>query len=386
MNREGARRGGAVSISRRSFVRGAAGLGAVGGLGYAGLRAFVSTGSPIAATGDDGPPTTEPADLLDRLADNVVSGGPPKDGIPAVDEPQFVGAADAVFVSDDDVVFGLVLAGEAHAYPQLVLVWHEIVNDRFPDGPISVTYCPLTGSAVGFRGTAPDGDPYTFGTTGKLVNSNLLMYDRQTDSEWPQLLGAAITGVARGEVLDEIPVDWTTWSGWRRAHPDTVVLTTDTGYLRSYGEDPYGSYTPLSGYYESDRLIFGVLHDDDRLPRKDVVIGVKHTDDRLAVSKTLVRERKAVRAAIGGEPVVVLHDPDLDEGRAFLERLPSGETVLSPTDQPGRYEDDSSGSLWDASGTAVDGPLEGETLPRLLSLDVMWFAWAAFYPQTSLIS
>lgn len=384
MERQGAIRGRDGRISRRSFVVGAAGLG--GGIGYAGLRAIASTGGTTAATGDDGPPTTEPEELLDRLADNVVSGGPPKDGIPAVDEPQFVGADGAEFLSDDDVVFGLVLEGEAHAYPQLVLVWHEIVNDRFPDGPISVTYCPLTGSVVAFRGTAPDGDPYDFGTTGKLVNSNLLMYDRQTDSEWPQLLGAAIAGAARGEKLDEIPVDWTTWSRWRRTHPDTVVLTTDTGFLRSYGSDPYGSYTPLSGYYESDRLLFDVENDDDRLPRKNVVIGVKHDDDRLAVPKSLVRDRAAVRADVGGEPVVVLHDPELDEGRAFLERLPSGETALSPTDQPGRYRDDSSGSLWDASGTAVDGPLVGETLPRLLSLDVMWFAWAAFYPHTALIS
>nr|MBA3310281.1 DUF3179 domain-containing protein [Nocardioidaceae bacterium] len=177
-----------------------------------------------------------------------------------------------------------------------------------------------------------------------------------------------------------------TWSSWREAHPETVVLTTDTGYLRSYGQDPYGSYTPLSGYYESERLLFDVLHTDDRLSRKEVVIGVKHGEDRLAVPKAVVRERQAVRATVGGEPVVVLHDPDLDEGRAFLERLLSGDTVLSPTGQPGRFRDDATGSLWDASGTAVAGPLAGETLPRLLSLDVMWFAWAAFYPQTALIS
>lgn len=387
MEREGATHGSDGRISRRFFVRGAAGLGAVGGLGYAGLRALTFTGGEIGATAEaHGSASTEPPDQADDLADNIVSGGPPKDGIPAVDEPQFVGAADAGFLSDDDVVFGLVLDGEAHAYPQLVLVWHEIVNDRFPDGPISVTYCPLTGSVVGFRGTAPDGGSYDFGTTGKLVNSNLLMYDRQTDSEWPQLLGAAITGVARGEALEEIPVDWTTWSSWRRAHPDTVVLTTETGYLRSYGQDPYGSYTPLSGYYENDRLLFDVLHTDDRLPRKEVVIGVKHGEDRLAVPKALVRDRQAVRAVVGGEPVVVLHDPDLDEGRAFLERLPSGETAVSPAGTPGRYRDDSTGSLWNASGTAVDGPLQGEALPRLLSLDVMWFAWFAFYPQTALIS
>lgn len=371
-------------MSRRSFLRVGAGLGAAGGLGYVGWRALLSdSGDPAATTVSPG---GSPRAGADDLAANVVSGGPPKDGIPAIDEPQFVAAGEAGFLSDDDVVFGLVRSGEARAYPQLVLVWHEIVNDRFADGPLSVTYCPLTGSVVGFRGTAPGGTPYDFGTTGKLVNSNLLMYDRQTDSEWPQLLGEAITGELTGERLEEVPVDWTTWGRWRRAHPGTVVLSTETGYLRAYGDDPYGSYDPLGGYYEADRLLFGVIHEDDRLPRKDVVIGVKEGSDRLAVRKSLLAEQRVAREVVAGAPVVVLYDPELDEGRAFLERLPDGDTVLSPADQPGRYRDGASGSLWDASGRAVEGPLLGTALPGLVSLDVMWFAWFAFYPDTALIA
>lgn len=123
------------------------------------------------------------------------------------------------------------------------------MNDELAGEPISATYCPLTGSTVAFRGTAPNGRAYAFGTSGKLVNSNLLMYDRQTDSRWPQILGQAILGPSRGRSLEEIPLDWTTWGRWRRAHPDTLVLSTKTGYLRTYGSDPYGSYTPLGGYY-----------------------------------------------------------------------------------------------------------------------------------------
>jgi hypothetical protein len=370
-------------VSRRSFVRGAMGVTAAGGLGYLGLRSFGSAGQEVRSAG---PPSTSGETSADDLAANVVSGGPGKDGIPAIDEPQFAAAEDAEFLSDDDVVFGLAAAREARAYPQLVLVWHEIVNDEFPDGPISVTYCPLTGSVVAFRGTAPDGSPYTFGTTGNLVNSNLLMYDRQTDSNWPQLLGAAITGDAEGEALEEIPVDWTTWSRWRQAHPETVVLTTETGYLRSYGSDPYGSYTPVGGYYSSDRLLFGVSHDDDRLPRKEVVIGVKRGGDRLAVPKDLLADSGVERAEVGGDRVAVLYDPELDEGRAVVERLPSGDTELTPTETPGQYRDSASGSLWDAAGVALEGSLEGEQLPRVMSLDVMWFAWFAFFPNTTLIS
>ena len=168
--------------------------------------------------------------------------------------PQFLPAAQARFLADEDVVFGLVWAGQVRAYPQLVLVWHEIVNDRLPDGPLSVTYCPLTGSVLGFRGVAPNGRPYTFGTSGDLVDSNLLLYDRQIGSRWPQLLGQAILGPNRGRVPEQGPLECTRWGRWRVAHPGTRVLSTRTGFLRPYGRDPYGSsdYGPahdLFGYY-----------------------------------------------------------------------------------------------------------------------------------------
>jgi hypothetical protein len=192
---------------------------------------------------------------LDALAANVVPGGPGKDGIPAIDRPRF-SAPGPGLPAEDDVVFGLVHGGQTRAYPQLILVWHEIVNDGFADGPLSITYCPLAGSVVGYRGSAPDGRPYTFGTTGDLVNSSLLMYDRQTGSTWPQILGEAITGPARGRFLEAVPLEWTTWGHWRTAHPGTRVLSTATGYLRRYGTDPYGSYRPLGGYYSDGDIIF----------------------------------------------------------------------------------------------------------------------------------
>ncbi len=323
---------------------------------------------------------------MDAFAENIRSGGPPKDGIPPIDDPNFVSAAEASFLSDDDVVFGLARAGEARAYPQLVLVWHEIVNDRFPDGPLSVTYCPLTGSTVAFRSTT-QGEPYTFGTSGDLVNSNLLMYDRQTDSRWPQILGVAINGPSRGRRLRELPLVWTSWRRWRAAHPDTVVLSTDTGFARSYGSDPYGSYNPLGGYYEPESgLFFPVMHEDSRLANKEVVVGAKHRAGRLAVRKALLRREQAVTAALlGGDPVVVLYDPALDEGRAYLARMDGRELQLSPTEEPGRYRDEGSGSVWDAAGRAVSAPGAAD-LQQLLSYDCMWFAWVAFFPETDVIA
>ncbi|MGH3443173.1 MAG: DUF3179 domain-containing protein, partial [Nitriliruptorales bacterium] len=326
-----------------------------------------------------------PGDRLDEFAANIRSGGPPKDGIPPIEEPAFVAADEADFLVDDDVVFGIVHEGEVRAYPQLVLVWHEIVNDAFPDGPLSVTYCPLTGSTVGFRGTAPGGEPFTFGTSGNLVNSNLLMYDRQTDSQWPQILATAIDGPARGTELVEVPLDWTTWGSWRQRHPRTQVLSTDTGAIRDYGRDPYGSYRPLGGYYEPDSgLFFPVMHEDDRLPPKEVVIGVKRRDARLAVRKETVRDESVVATRLGDDSVVVVHDPAHDEGRAFLGRHSGKDVRLSPTGDGATYRDEATGTVFDAAGEPLSGsgtrPLE-----RLVSYDVMWFAWLAFFPDSEVV-
>jgi len=377
-------------LSRRGFLRALGGawlLGAValtvrGLLFDAGPRGSPRPGRAAGvASGVD--------ERLDEFVRNIVDGGPPKDGIPAIDRPRFVPASEGFFLDDRDVVFGIVHAGEARAYPQLVLVWHEIVNDRFPDGPLSVTYCPLTGSVVGFRGTAPDGRPYTFGTSGDLVNSNLLMYDRQTDNRWPQILGQALLEPMKGEALEEVPLDWTTWGRWRAAHPDTVVLSTDTGYARAYGQDPYGSYTPPSGYYVSDHPFFPVIREDDRFPAKEVFVGVKLEsrlgDPRLAVRKSLLRERRAIASRMGDEPVVLLHDPALDVGRAYLARADDRELRFRPGDGPGEFREARTGSVFDALGRGVRGPLAGLALERLVSFDVMWFAWAAFYPETEVI-
>jgi Protein of unknown function (DUF3179) len=332
-------------------------------------------------------------DSLDQLAHSIRHGAPGPGAIPPIDHPQFVPAAKARFLADDDVVFGLVRAGQARAYPQLILVWHEIVNDRFPDGPLSVTYCPLTGSALALRGVAPSGEPYTFGTSGDLVNSNLLMYDRQTDSRWPQLLGQAILGPSRGRVLEQVPLEWTRWGRWRAAHPDTLVLSTRTGSLRNYGTDPYGSYNygpahELFGYYKPGQgryLYFPLLHESDRFDEKEVMVGAKLGAQRLAVRKSLLRGQPAVNATMGERPVVFLHDPALDVGRAFLASAGGARPRFAATATPGRYADDDTGSTWDALGRALQGRQRGTTLRRVLTFEVMWLAWYAFFPRAEVL-
>jgi hypothetical protein len=328
--------------SRRQILKGLAvlgGLATIGGLGWTALS--------------DGDGPAPPTDMgagagkaeLDTLADAVVSGGPGKDGIPSIDEPVFVGAADAGFLSDDEPVFGLIRGGDVRAYPQQVLVWHEIVNDTVAGERIAVTYCPLTGTVVGFTGL-PDRPGLTFGTTGRLVNSNLLMYDRETDSEWPQVLGTAISGELYGQRLLPVSLVWSSWRAWRTAHPETQVLSTDTGALRDYGSDPYGSYPDSRGYYVGGKPFFPVQHTDDRFPPKTVVIGVRSGDRQLAIHKDLVRRERTVEAEVGGTAVRAEWDDALETARVLR----------------------------------TDGSEYADFM------DAMWFAWHAFYPQTKVLS
>jgi hypothetical protein len=327
--------------NRRQVLKGfgvLAGATALGGLGVVAWRASSDSQPAALPAGAPGTPG------LDELAEAVTSGGPGKDGIPSIDEPRFVPAGEAGFLADDEPVFGLDYRDQLRAYPQQVLVWHEIVNDTVAGEPLSVTYCPLTGTVIGFP-SAP-GQAQTFGTTGNLVNSNLLMYDRQTDSEWPQLLGTAIRGPRRGQRLDTVPLVWTTWKAWRNTHPGTSVLSADTGALRSYGSDPYGSYTPRSGYYAEDGLYFPVQRTDDRFRSKDVVLGVRGGDQQLAIPKDLVRRDKTVEAEVGGATLVARWDDAL--GTARVVHAGTGESADF--------------------------------------LDAMWFAWYAFYPGTAVLA
>lgn len=320
--------------NRRQVLKGAAVLGGTAAAGLVGWR-VLSNGAEPRRGG-------EIRDELDKLADAVRQGGPGKDGIPPIDRPRFGGIGAVPFLHDDDVVFGLSYRGEHRAYPQLVLVWHEIVNDTVAGDPISVTYCPLTGTTVGFTSILGE-HALSFGTTGNLVNSNLLMYDRSTDSQWPQILGTAIAGTLKGTRLTTHPLVWTTWRRWRESHPDTQVLTTDTGALRNYGSDPYGSYRNRSGYYFQDGVMFSPLRRSDLFPPKTVVMGVRHNDRQLAIEKELIRRDGEVRASIGNHQVLARWDPQLDT--ATIVDADSGE--------PADY------------------------------MDAMWFAWFAFYPDTS---
>ncbi|WP_435345036.1 DUF3179 domain-containing protein [Haloarchaeobius sp. HRN-SO-5] len=362
--------------TRRAVLAGTgAGIAALAGC-LGGRSSAGSPGDGTATAPDradtDGPGSALPLadeaylveDELAQLRAWVVSGGPPKDGIPSIDAPTFESVADV----DDrlqpgDPVFSVVVDGEARAYPQKILVWHEIVNDTVGGDPVAVTYCPLTGTAIGYR----RGDT-EFGVSGRLLNANLVMYDRETDSRWPQVLGTAIEGVYVGERLQHVPVAWTTWGRWREAHPDGRVLTEDTGYVRDYGRDPYGRYNPKSGYYATDAMLFAPEREDDRHPPKLVVHGARTATGAFAVAKDRLREARVVTGRAGADRVVAVHDATLDAGHVY-RFAPDESATVSPV----------------TGGYGVDGesyPADGLPFESLPSFDAMWFAWFAFYPST----
>ncbi|MFC7080789.1 DUF3179 domain-containing protein [Halorussus caseinilyticus] len=370
--------------SRRGFVATAAGVALAGLAGcIGGVTSQGADGHEGRGTGDDAQSTARgprkqgvpirssplPVEYeFSTLREEVLSGGPPKDGIPSIDDPKFRSAENAdEDLRDADVVFGLVRNGEAKAYPQKILVHHEITNDAVGGEPVAVTYCPLTGTAMGFR----RGET-TFGVSGKLLNNNLVMYDRETDSRWPQVLGTAISGAFEGESLREFRLVWTTWKRWKQAHPETRVLSEETGYVRNYGQDPYGSYVPNpSGYYVRDSTLFPPLRSDGRLPNKRVVAGARTGAGRIAFDKSALREAGLLSGSVGDTPHLAVYDAELDA--AYVYRNPDGASF--------DYED---GRAVAGDGTRhdpADLPLLG-----VYAFDAMWFAWAGFYPSTGLVT
>jgi hypothetical protein len=164
---------------------------------------------------------------------NILSGGPPKDGIPSIDNPKFQPAEEVFWLNDDDLVLGLNYIGTVKAYPHRILNWHEIVNDFAGNERVLITYCPLCRTGIAFKPVVK-GKEIEFGTSGKLYNSELVMYDRLTDSYWPQTLGMAVVGEATGQILEKIPLDTVRWADWKKVHPDTMVLRKPSGSIRDY--------------------------------------------------------------------------------------------------------------------------------------------------------
>ena len=268
-------------------------------------------------------------------AEEIHSGGPPRDGIPSIDDPRFEASASASNVKPEDRILGLAYKGIARAYPIDVMNWHEIVNDRYGDEPVVVTYCPLCGSGMAFSANV-SGMETDFGVSGLLYNSDVLLYDRQTESLWSQMMSQAISGPMKGTRLTMLPLIHTTWSEWRSEHPDTQVLSRNTGDRRDYDRDPY------AGYEDSTGVWFPVSKKDPRYHPKEPVLGLELEGRYKAYPfAELSRTKGKVMDRFADHDFVVRYNPDSRSARII-----------------GR---------------------DGMELPAVQSY---WFAWYVFHPET----
>jgi hypothetical protein len=303
----------------------------------------------------------------------IVSGGPPRDGIPSIDNPKFVSANDAS-LQDSDLVLGLNINGDIRAYPLNILVWHEIVNDVVGDIPVAITYCPLCFTNQVFERTI-DGQVVEFGTSGKLYNSNLVMYDRISESLWSQALGQAIAGEHAGKKLKRVPFDVAFWSEWKTLYPESKVLSQDTGFGRPYGVDPYGNY------YTNPDILFPVSHRDDRLGPKEIVIGLENNGIYRAYKLQQIEGSHVINDEIDGKSIALMSfHPFMI--RAY-DRTIDGQT-LEFRYYNASITDIQTKSMWNFDGEAIEGAMKGKNLTRLPLDEGFWFEWVAFHPDTEL--
>lgn len=229
--------------------------------------------------------------------DQIVSGGPPPDGIPSIDSPKFVSIEDGnKFLEDSDKILGFNVNGDIRAYPLQIMVWHEIVNDIVGSIPVAVTYCPLCFTNQVFDRTVND-TVLEFGTSGKLYNNNLVMYDRSSKSLWSQALGEGILGKYAGVKLERIPFDIAYWKEWKQLYPNSKVLSRDTGSDRPYGADPYGDY------YTSPEILFPISNKDDRLGPKEIIVGLENDGVYKAYKLQDIQKQKIVNDQINNKSV-----------------------------------------------------------------------------------
>ncbi len=320
-----------------------------------------------------------------------VSGGPGKDGIPAIDDPAFESLDSARGWLDERApVIALEISGQARAYPLAILTWHEIVNDTLGDVPVVVTFCPLCHTALVFERRV-DGVVHDFGTTGNLRFSDLVMYDRQTESWWQQATGEAIVGELTGTRLTFLPSQIVSFAEFAATYPTADVLSRDTGHRRDYGRNPYPGYDRAD---ERPFLFEGVV--DGRIAPKERVATVRIGDEAVAYPYSELTAVGVVQDRIAGQPVAVfwqagtasaLDAPMIDDGRdagatGVFRPVARGRTLTFERSADGTIRDRETDSVWSVTGVATGGPMEGERLEPIPHGDHFWFAWAAFEPAT----
>ena len=315
--------------------------------------------------------------------DQVIDVGTGKDGIVALEEPAFTNAEAATYLEDTDLIVGAVAGNQARAYPHKILDQHEIVNDAWNGLSLGVTFCYLTGTAIGWDRII-NGVESTFGVSGLLYNSNLVVYDRSTDSRWAQMLMKSVQGPQVCADATQIPLVECTWGAWKRMYPQTLVLAVDTGFDRDYTQPALSSYIT-----NESSPIFPYSPKDDRLPLYERVHGIivgeqarVYQFDQFEPSRSLLEDE----VGVFNLPVVVVGSQQEQWIVSFSRKLSDG-TVLDfdlVQQEGSEILTDQEGNRWDILGYAVEGPRTGQRLSPTRSYMGYWFAWGAFYPQAEI--
>jgi hypothetical protein len=321
--------------------------------------------------------------------DEIQWGGVAVNGIPPLDHPAHVQASEATYLNDRNVIFGFAIDGEARAYPKRILAWHELALDHLGNRDLTIVYCTLCGTVIPFDSRV-GGTLRKFGTSGLLYQSNKLMFDADTKSLWSSLTGKPVVGplVGFGLELSALPVVTTTWGEWRRRHPDTTVLSLDTGYRRDYSEG-----AAYRAYFATDALMFDVSQRDERLPNKAEVLVVRSTGPvgsadfagadsapPFAISVDFLRTRPVFHVAVDDANLVVL------TSTGGANRVYASDTYRFVQTDSDTAVRDTQGRDWIVSEDSLDATFDPSVhLPRVSAHRAFWFGWYAQHPNTVLI-
>ncbi len=330
--------------------------------------------TPVAPPMEVIPPPS--GSTFDRYYQAIESGGVSQDGIPSIDAPDFVSIKDAqIFMQPDDWIMIARTPKGIFIAPQEVLVWHEIINMPWNDTENFVfSYCPLTATAMGFKG-----ENLNFGTSGNLLNSNLVMYDRLSNQYWPQMLGRSITGSPPGLELNPHPIHWSTWRDVTALNITGNVLTTNTGFLREYGNDPYGSHELRSSYYFSDAILYPLMNETDEWFSKKIITGLLLGEDHFVTDPIVLQKVGSYTFQWQEETYLIFWDDGLRTSRILtitpypdLTIESETRTLFSPT----------ASLTWDYDGW----PIDHEThLQAPFYYDAFWFSWYAYFPDSVIL-
>ena len=330
------------------------------------------------------PVSTDDFPLVDSLwtvgISDIKDGNVGKNGIKAIDEPEFVGAASADFITDEELVLGIYYKGKARAYPVKILNYHEVVNDQMEDFAFTISYSVLTGTGVIFPAQLDTLDA-TFSVSGLLYKSNLLLYDRSSESVWSQMLREAVSGPASGAKASFYPLFQTSWKTWKAWFPDTQIMSPSALVMPDYDVYPYGNYD-----VNNDSLLFGVTSRLQLIPNKERILGIQTNGNGSYMRSRIFGQLNSyVTQDVGGQEVLVFGSEKDNYMMAYYTETEEGAEITIKSSLVGQEKGglftDTEGNKWDINGKAYEGPKKGAQLKIPVNYVGYAFAWAAFYPD-----